>query len=65
MSTPCSRCRQQQGLVPGTIKNCPAVLRWWAEKVGRAWVLARDPAKGAEWPWVGVEARLTVLYQRW
>ncbi len=33
---------QQQGLAPGTIKNRMAALRWWAEKVGRAWVLARD-----------------------
>ena len=33
---------QRQGLAIGTIKNRLAVLRWWAEKVGRAWVLARD-----------------------
>jgi hypothetical protein len=33
---------QRQGLAPGTLKNRLAVLRWWAEKVGRAWVLARD-----------------------
>jgi site-specific recombinase XerC len=33
---------QRQGLAPGTMKNRLAVLRWWAEKVGRAWVLARD-----------------------
>jgi hypothetical protein len=32
----------RQGLAPGTIKNRMAALRWWAEKVGRAWVLARD-----------------------
>jgi hypothetical protein len=31
-----------QGLASGTIKNRMAALRWWAEKVGRAWVLARD-----------------------
>jgi hypothetical protein len=35
---------QRQGLAIGTIKNRLAVLRWWAEKVGRAWVLARDNA---------------------
>ena len=35
---------QRQGLTPGTIKNRMAVLRWWAEKVGRTWVLARDNA---------------------
>jgi site-specific recombinase XerD len=35
---------QQQGLTPGTLKNRMAALRWWAEKVGRAWVLARDNA---------------------
>jgi hypothetical protein len=33
---------QRQGLAIGTIKNRMAALRWWAEKVGRAWVLARD-----------------------
>ena len=33
---------QRLGLAIGTIKNRLAVLRWWAEKVGRAWVLARD-----------------------
>ena len=33
---------QRQGLAPGTIKNRMAALRWWAEKVGRAWVLVRD-----------------------
>jgi hypothetical protein len=35
---------QHQGLAPGTIKNRMAALRWWAEKVGRPWVLARDNA---------------------
>jgi hypothetical protein len=35
---------QRQGLAIGTIKNRMAALRWWAEKVGRAWVLARDNA---------------------
>ena len=35
---------QRQGLTPGTIKNRMAALRWWAEKVGRTWVLARDNA---------------------
>jgi hypothetical protein len=33
---------QRQELAPGTVKNRMAALRWWAEKVGRAWVLARD-----------------------
>jgi hypothetical protein len=33
---------QRQDLAPGTVKNRMAALRWWAEKVGRAWVLARD-----------------------
>jgi hypothetical protein len=36
------RLWQTQGLTPGTLKNRMAALRWWAEKVGRAWVLARD-----------------------
>ena len=35
---------QRQGLTPGTIKNRLAALRWWAEKVGRTWVLAHDNA---------------------
>jgi hypothetical protein len=35
---------QHQDLAPGTVKNRMAALRWWAEKVGRAWVLARDNA---------------------
>jgi hypothetical protein len=35
---------QRQDLAPGTVKNRMAALRWWAEKVGRAWVLARNNA---------------------
>lgn len=31
---------QADGLSPGTIKNRLSVLRWWAEKIGRASVLA-------------------------
>jgi hypothetical protein len=34
----------RQGLAIGTIKNRMAAVRWWAEKVGRAWVLARENA---------------------
>lgn len=33
---------QREELAPGTIKNRMAALRWWAEKVGRASVVARD-----------------------
>ena len=36
------RCWQEDGLTPATIKNRMAALRWWAEKVGRASVVARD-----------------------
>jgi site-specific recombinase XerC len=35
---------QRQGLAVGTIKNRMAALRWWAEKVGRSWVLAHTNA---------------------
>jgi len=35
---------QQRGLAAGTIKNRMADLRWWAEKVGRQQVIARDNA---------------------
>ncbi len=35
---------QSKGLSPGTIKNRMADLRWWAEKVGRQSVVARDNA---------------------
>ena len=31
-----------EGLAPGTIKNRMAELRWWAEKIGKQNVLARD-----------------------
>jgi hypothetical protein len=34
-----------QALAPGTMKNRMAALRWWAEKAGRAWVIARDNAQ--------------------
>lgn len=34
-----------QALAPGTIKNRMAALRWWAEKVGRTWVVACDNAQ--------------------
>ena len=30
-----------RGLAPGTMKNRMAALRWWAEKVGKASVIAR------------------------
>jgi len=33
---------QDQALSPGTMKNRMAALRWWAEKVGRRSVIARD-----------------------
>ena len=33
---------QDQELSPGTMKNRMAALRWWAEKVGRRSVIARD-----------------------
>ncbi len=33
---------QDQELAPGTMKNRMAALRWWAEKVGRRSVIARD-----------------------
>lgn len=35
---------QAEGLTPGTLKNRLAVLRWWADKVGRAWTLPADNA---------------------
>ena len=35
---------QDQGLAAGTLKNRLAALRWWAEKVGKANVVARDNA---------------------
>jgi Phage integrase, N-terminal/Integrase len=35
---------QRQGLTSDTIKNRLAALRWWAEKVGRTWVLAHNNA---------------------
>ena len=33
---------QARGLAPGTMKNRMAALRWWAEKIGKASVIARD-----------------------
>ena len=35
---------QEQGLGVGTLKNRLAHLRWWAEKVNKASVIARDNA---------------------
>ena len=35
---------QAESLNPGTIKNRMAQLRWWAEKIGRRTVIARDNA---------------------
>jgi site-specific recombinase XerC len=35
---------QRDGISTGTIKNRMAVLRWWAEKVGRQNVIARENA---------------------
>jgi site-specific recombinase XerC len=31
-----------KALSPGTIKNCMAHLRWWAEKIGKQGVIAKD-----------------------
>ena len=45
---------QAEGLAPGTVKNRLSVVRWWAEKVGRATVLADDNTA------YGVPARRTV-----
>ena len=33
---------QAEGLAVGTIKNRMAELRWWAEKIGKQNVIARD-----------------------
>ncbi|MFA5810262.1 MAG: phage integrase N-terminal domain-containing protein [Thermoleophilia bacterium] len=33
---------KMEGLAAGTIKNRMAELRWWAEKIGRQNVVARD-----------------------
>ena len=33
---------QSEGLAVGTIKNRMAELRWWAEKIGKQNVIARD-----------------------
>ncbi|MBL7650398.1 MAG: integrase, partial [Candidatus Hydrogenedentes bacterium] len=35
---------QAEGLAVGTIKNRMAELRWWAEKIGKQNVIARDNA---------------------
>jgi integrase len=35
---------QAQSLNPGTIKNRMAQLRWWAEKIGKSNIIARDNA---------------------
>lgn len=42
---------QGEGLAPGTLKNRLAVLRWWAEKVDKPAVIARDNTA------YGIEAR--------
>ena len=36
---------QAEGLSAGTLKNRMAHLRWWAEKVGKAGVIATDNAE--------------------
>ena len=43
-----------EGLAPGTVKNRLSALRWWAEKIGRPWVLERTNTV------YGVPARRTV-----
>ena len=43
-----------EGLAPGTVKNRLSALRWWAEKIGRPWVLEADNTV------YGVPARRTV-----
>jgi integrase len=42
---------QSEGLAAGTLKNRLAALRWWAEKVGKPAVIARDNTH------YGIEAR--------
>ena len=44
----------ERGLSPGTIKNRMADLRWWAEKVDREFVIAKDNAR------YGIEERTYV-----
>jgi hypothetical protein len=39
------KCWQADGLSAGTLKNRLAHLRWWAEKVGKAGVIAADNAR--------------------
>lgn len=34
-----------EGLSPGTIKNRMSALRWWADKIGKQGVIARDNAR--------------------
>lgn len=45
---------QEEGLASGTLKNRLAVLRWWAEKIGKQNVVAKDNA------YYGIESRVFV-----
>ena len=45
---------QEQDMKPGTIKNYMSALRWWAEKVGKQNVIAKDNA------FYGIESRVFV-----
>ncbi|WP_339671435.1 phage integrase N-terminal domain-containing protein [Dasania marina] len=44
----------EEDLTPGTIKNRLAVLRWWAEKIGKQNVVAKDNA------YYGIDSRVFV-----
>lgn len=44
----------EEGLTPGTIKNRLAALRWWAEKIGKQNVVAKDNA------YYGIDSRVFV-----
>lgn len=54
---------QREEISTGTIKNRMAALRWWAEKVGRASVIARDNSSYgiAERSFVTNESKATAL----